>query len=201
MTAPGTFLSSISFLNTFVRRVRRTADMPAASGGADTRAACCAPARPGVSSARIARTSSPIDRARSRKRAVIVFSPRRLSWTKHPHRLAGEPGLHVLERLPVEDPVTLLGDIAEMRRDDRTRKIAQGMIERQRLLVVHVEPRAGELALAKRGDERGFVDDWAARRVDQIGRRLHQGELASADELARAVAEHQVNAHDVGARQ
>ena len=52
-----------------------------------------------------------------------------------------------------------------------------------------------------RGHERGFVDDGAARGIDQVGGRLHLRELAGAEEPARAVAEHEMNAHDVRARE
>src|SRR5439155_24459798 len=118
-------------------------------------------------------------------------------WTKHANRLSGEPGLYVLQRLTVEYPVALLGDVAQMRRDHRVGKVAQGMVERQRLLVIDVQARAGDRALPDRGDQRGFVDDRAARGVDQVGGRLHQRELAGAEEPARAVAQHEMDADDV----
>src|SRR5207245_118711 len=108
---------------------------------------------------------------------------------QRPHRLSGEPGLHVLQRLSVEDPVAFLGDVAQMRRDHRVGKVTQGMVEGQRLLVVDVEAGAGDRSLADRGDQRGLVDDRAARGVDQVGGRLHPRELTGAEKLARAVAE------------
>src|SRR5881628_2505295 len=88
-----------------------------------------------------------------------------------------------------------------MRRDHRVGQVAQGMVERQRLLVVDVEAGAGDRALTERGHQRGLVDDRTARGVDQVGGRLHQAELARAEELARAVGEHEANAHHVRARQ
>ena len=75
------------------------------------------------------------------------------------------------------------------------------MVEGKGLLVEHVETRARDRSLSDRGHQRGLVDDRPARRVDQVGRRLHPGQLGGAQEPARAVAEHEVNAHHVGAGQ
>src|SRR6267142_4927601 len=135
MTAPGSFLSSISLLNALVRRARRAADMPAASGAVTARAPfvvvdvlCCAPARIGQTSVAIAAMSSSFDRGPGVE--IMICLPRRGLRLEHSHGLAGEPRVHVLQRLTVEDPVSLLGDVAEMRRDDRVGEVAQGMVER-----------------------------------------------------------------------
>ena len=69
----------------------------------------------------------------------------------------------------------------------------------QRLDVEHVEPGAGDRARAQRPEQRVLVDDRPARGVDEHGGRLHQRELAGADQPARALGEPQVDAHDVRA--
>ena len=54
-----------------------------------------------------------------------------------------------------------------------------------RLVLEDVEPRAGNAPLGERADQRRLVDDGAARGVDEKRRRLHQPELARADQMAR----------------
>src|SRR5262249_57038640 len=116
MTAPGSFLSSISFLNALVRRARRAADMPPASGEAVARAAplvavgvpCCAAATSGQTNVAIAAISSGVDRRPGLGLQIMTCLPRRGLGLEHSHRLAGEPGFHVLQHLAVEDPVALL---------------------------------------------------------------------------------------------
>ena len=48
-----------------------------------------------------------------------------------------------------------------------------------------VERGAGDFPAFQRGDQRGLIDDAAARDVDEIGRRLHGGENLCADDAAR----------------
>src|SRR3954454_23398167 len=71
------------------------------------------------------------------------------------------------------------------------------MIERQRFDVERVEPRAGELAAAESRHQRGLIDNWAARGVDQERGRLHQREVLSADEAARALAELEMDREEI----
>ena len=59
------------------------------------------------------------------------------------------------------------------------------MIRRWRLLGDHIERRAGDPLSAQRVDERGFIDERAARSVDQKGRRLHQRQSVRIDEISR----------------
>src|SRR5262245_51413396 len=125
MTAPGSFLSSISFLNALVRRARRAADMPAVSGDVAARAPFVTVAVGGWAPAAIGQSRAVAIRTTRSLFEIMTFLPGRGSRLEHSHRLAGEPGLHVLQRLSVEDPVALLGDVAEVRRDHRVGQVAQ----------------------------------------------------------------------------
>ena len=59
-------------------------------------------------------------------------------------------------------------------------------------------PAPAIVLLAQRREQRRLVDDRAARGVDQVGGRLHQAELAGADEAARALRQHDVDGDEVG---
>ena len=67
----------------------------------------------------------------------------------------------------------------------------QDVLERQqigvngRLVLVHVERRAGEQPVLERPGERRLVDDRAARRVDQVRGSLHPREGALVDQVTR----------------
>ncbi len=87
-----------------------------------------------------------------------------------------------------------------MRREQRVRQAPERMIPRQRLAVVDVERRRDAAAL-ERCDQRRLVDQRSARGVDQQRARLHAGELRRADDAARALRQHEMQADDVGLRQ
>src|SRR4051812_40072060 len=89
------------------------------------------------------------------------------SLLQNPHRASRQPLPDVVDHLRVVDLVALLADIAEVRGEHDIVELAEGMIERQRLDVERIKPRAGELAAAERGKQRRLVDDRPARRVDQ----------------------------------
>jgi len=72
---------------------------------------------------------------------------------------------------------------------------------RRRLVLEDVEVRAADAAVVERGDEGGFVDDAAARRVDQDGAALERVEEAPVDEARRFGRERHVERHVVRARQ
>ena len=79
--------------------------------------------------------------------------------------------------------------------------LSSGLSGWHRLLLVYVETGAGELARAQRRVQRRLVDDAAARRVDQIGRRLHARQprgIEHADRLRRLRA---MDGDEVGPRQ
>ncbi len=85
-----------------------------------------------------------------------------------------------------------------MRGDDDVVERQQRIVGRGRLLVEDIERRAGDAALDQGAMQRRFVDDRAARGVDQIGRRLHQAELAGADQMAGLRAQGAADRDEVG---
>jgi hypothetical protein len=68
--------------------------------------------------------------------------------------------------LTVEGAVNALGDVADVRRGDYVVQRAQRVPGRQRLGVEDVEAGSAESLRPQSVDERGLVDDWAARCVD-----------------------------------
>src|SRR5260370_32478424 len=73
------------------------------------------------------------------------------------------------------------------------------MVDRQRLLVIDVEPGIGETPGLERLDDRVGIADRPARSVDEDRARLHPPDLAGADEAAAAVAQHEMHRENVGA--
>ena len=69
------------------------------------------------------------------------------------------------------------------------------------LALVDVEPRAGDDARAQRLHQRRFVHDRPARRVDEVGRGLHQTQAHGVDEVVRGGSVGHVQAHHVGCTQ
>ena len=63
---------------------------------------------------------------------------------------------------------------------------------------MHVEGCAGDLSLLQRVEERLFVDDAAARGVDQERRRLHAGKEGGVDHPLRRRAVGYVDADEIG---
>src|SRR3954454_18269647 len=74
-------------------------------------------------------------------------------------RFAREEHGDVLDRLPVEDLVGLLGDVAEVRGEDGAPALPQRMVARQGLVVEDVEAGAGDGSFAQRMDQGVLVDD------------------------------------------
>ena len=85
-----------------------------------------------------------------------------------------------------------------MWRDDQIVQLEQRVVRRSRLLLEYVDRRSGDLAVRQRPVQGFLVDDRPARRVDEEGGRLHQRELARADQLPRLLVERAVHAHEVG---
>src|SRR5215467_7212400 len=73
------------------------------------------------------------------------------------------------------------------------------MVDRQRLLIVYVEPGIAESSLLQRRDDCFGVADRPARGVDEDRARLHQPDLAGPDKAAAAGAQHQMHRENVGA--
>ena len=88
-----------------------------------------------------------------------------------------------------------------MRRDHHVVELAEGMIGRQRLDGEHVDAGAGDLLLLQSLQQRRLVDDRSARGVDDIGRRLHAGEVGGPNQAAGARAQHDMDGDDVGGGQ
>src|SRR5258705_10253210 len=106
----------------------------------------------------------------------------------HLDGLAVDEGADIGDDVRIIDLVILDADIAEMRGEHHVVELAERMIDRQRLDVEHVEAGAADASGGQRRDQRLLVHDRPARRVDQISRRLHQGEGFFAERAPRAVA-------------
>src|SRR3954469_19982192 len=86
-----------------------------------------------------------------------------------------------------------------MRSQDYVRRLPQLVIDRQRLLVVDVEPGISEPPCLERLDNGFGIDNRAARCVDQDRAWLHQPDFARADQTAAAIAQNEVHREYVGA--
>src|SRR5262249_44842253 len=93
------------------------------------------------------------------------------------------------------------GARADVVRSVHVRVVDDGVFELalgdRRLLREHVEPGAD--ALLARLEERGLIDNLAARGVDEVRARLHRREHARADALLGLGREREVHADGVGA--
>src|SRR5262245_27011973 len=78
-------------------------------------------------------------------------------------------------------------------------QLVQRIVGRQRLLGEYVERGPTDAARAQRLSQRGLIDQLAARRVDEQRGRLHQADLARADDALRLLVERQMDADDVRA--
>src|SRR2546425_1827152 len=117
--------------------------------------------------------------------------------TQGPDGPAVEEGEDALDRLAVEEPVLLGGDVADVRGGDHGLDPPERVVERQRLDVEDIEPGARESSALKGLDQGPLVHDRSPRGVDEIGRRLHERELACADQAASAWPQHDVDRHHV----
>ena len=79
-----------------------------------------------------------------------------------------------------------------VRRDDQIvqlfGRLNNWMIGRRRLFANDIEGRGGDPFLPQRFDQRRFIDQRAARGVDQERRRFHQREALLVDQVARFAA-------------
>src|SRR2546422_9102184 len=81
-------------------------------------------------------------------------------------RASVEECFEVVECPHAHGHARLVGRAAEVRQQDDLLH-GQEIGRHLRLLLVHVQRRAGNLLAVERGDQRGFVHDVAARRVDK----------------------------------
>ena len=129
------------------RRPRRRARPRATSGSRDERprAAAHRAARRGHADARALRGSTTNSGRRPARMSTMLVEPGRR---------------HVVE--------ALVGPAQRVRRDDDVVHRQQRIVGGDRLLLEHVERRAGDLPARERVDQRRFVDDRSARDVDEI---------------------------------
>jgi hypothetical protein len=90
-----------------------------------------------------------------------------------------------------------------VRRQDHPERVAfeERVVHVDRLLLEHVERRAGDPAAVDRLGQRRLVDNAPARGVDHDCRRLHQAELAPADQPQRLGGARRVDRDHVRGRQ
>jgi hypothetical protein len=110
-----------------------------------------------------------------------VHRPRQVAVHERGAHRAGDLERDVLLRLLRRRP--------QVRRQHHARQRAQGVVGRQRLRRVDVQPRAAETASAHGVRQRVFVEHAAARRVHHDGARLHPRQLGRADQPFRALRE------------
>src|SRR6202165_5395369 len=108
-----------------------------------------------------------------------------------------DPGSDRRRRVAVESPVKVFGDESDMRRRQDVLEGSERMLRRQGLGIENVDRRSRDGPCAQGLDERLFVDDRTARRVDQPRRRFHECQLGGADETAGALAQDEVDGHDI----
>src|SRR5467141_1286941 len=84
-----------------------------------------------------------------------------------------------------------------MRRRQHVLEMAERMLRRQWFEIEYVHGGTRYLPSLQRLDERRFVDDGTACRIDQICRRLHQVELISAHQASTPVAENEMNGQNI----
>ena len=87
-----------------------------------------------------------------------------------------------------------------MRRADDLRHAEQDIIL-GRLLREHIERRAAEMAAFEGGFERGFIDELAARAIDEPRPRLHFGQRIGIDDMLRLRRQRRVQRNQISARE
>src|ERR1700720_2568921 len=107
------------------------------------------------------------------------------------------PGLEVFDRVPIKRRIQGPGAITEMRRCENIREMAERMLGRQRLDIEHVQARAGDFPRPQDFDESRLVEDGAACRIDETGRRLHRCKLASSHDATASMAENEMDGDDI----
>ena len=124
---------------------------------------------------------------------------------RHVHRAAHRAVLQVINHLfgdhRGDAQLRLGGRSAEVRRGDDLIKAEQRIIGRRRLFLEHVERRTGDLAAAQGINQRRFINQSAARAVDEAHARLHLFNARRVDDAARLFGERRVQGDEVGARE
>ncbi|KPY50464.1 hypothetical protein ALO56_05267 [Pseudomonas viridiflava] len=117
---------------------------------------------------------------------------------EHPDRRPRVPGLDVLDHQAIEGLVIVLGNVADMRRRQHVAQRAERVVFRERLGIEHVQSGSGDSALLQGFDQRRFVDDRPARRIDDERAGLHPAQRFSIHEPSAALAEHQMHRQYIG---
>jgi len=72
-----------------------------------------------------------------------------------------------------------------------------GVVRVRRLRVEDVQAGTGNLAFLQDFGQGSLVDHWAARAVDQKGRRLHQSEPPGIDEMPRLLRQRAIDGNEI----
>src|SRR5258708_37126843 len=84
-----------------------------------------------------------------------------------------QPGNNVFNGVAIEGSIEILRHIADVWRREHIVERPVGVLYRQRLNVEDVYGGAGNPMFSQGGDQGAFVDDRAARRIDQPCRGFH----------------------------
>src|SRR5215469_8474937 len=103
-----------------------------------------------------------------------------------------------VERVAIKSSQRFVRDVAEMRANEYVVHRAERMVGSRRLDIENVDSGTRDSGILQRRNQILFDHDRPARGVDQIRLGLHQRELSSRDECARAIAQHHVNREYVG---
>ncbi len=105
-----------------------------------------------------------------------------------------------LVRAPTHRQTRLHRLTRHVRRQDHVRQGVQRTVLGKRLDLGDVKARSGKMPGLDRLDERSLIDDWPARRIDQVRTLLHLCQSFGIDQVARTRCQERVHAHEVGVR-
>src|SRR5580700_5540648 len=109
-----------------------------------------------------------------------------------------EPLPNIRDGILVERLVKTLRYVADMRRCQYVVQRSKRVIRRQRLNVVYIDRRAGDLLVPQHADQSLLFDDRPARCIDQPGSWLHSLQLRGPYQAACTAAQHQMDRQDFG---
>src|SRR5580704_6946967 len=129
-----------------------------------------------------------------------LFGRQRRDVDRLPNRAVYQELCHLMRDINRDLDLRFVGGGAEMRRCDHRVELQQRMVGGRRLLDEYVQRGTCYLAGFERIGERGFIDDAAARAVDDSNSLLHLRECGGADNSSRIVRQRGVNGDEVRAR-
>src|SRR5580692_174021 len=124
--------------------------------------------------------------------AIMPRSSSSRAWS-----LALDPCRDRSRRIGVESPVEVFCNESDMRRRQEVLEGTEWMCRWQGLGIENVHGRSCDSLRAQGLDERLLIDDRTARCVDQSRRRFHECQFGGADETAGALAQDEVDGHDI----